>query len=113
MRQIELHIFFNRGGGVTKWKPELYSEYFGYEAIGAEIHSVSDIFFSICDRSQAFPIFTKIRDLFYCNYAYAAYLTYVSHIYNLNSLFRQQLKFCCVITYLHLLVVALATCVLR
>lgn len=45
MRQIELHIFFNRGGGVTKWKPELYSEYFGYEAIGAEIHSVSDIFF--------------------------------------------------------------------
>lgn len=106
MRQIELHIFFNRGGGVTKWKPELYSEYFGYvyEAIGAEIHSVSDIFFSICDRSQAFPIFTKIRDLFYCNYAYAAYLTYVSHIYNMNSLFRQQLKFCCVIT---------CTCVLR
>lgn len=80
MRQIELHIFFNRGGGVTKWKPELYSEYFGYEAIWAEIHSVSDIFFSICDRSQAFPIFTKIRDLFYSNYAYAAYLTYVSHI---------------------------------
>lgn len=69
--------------------------------------------FSICDRSQAFPIFTKIRDLFYCNYAYAAYLTYVSHIYNLNSLFRQQLKICCVITCLHLLVVALATCVLR
>lgn len=103
MRQIELHIFLNRGGGVTKWKPELYSEYFGYEAIWAEIHSVSDIFFNLWPIASI-PYLHQDTRFVYCNYAYAAYLTYVSHIYNLNSLFRQQLKFCCVIT---------CTCVLR
>lgn len=41
--------FFNRGGGVIKWKLELYFEYFGYEVIGVEIYFVFDIFFLICD----------------------------------------------------------------
>lgn len=40
------YIFFlNKGGGVIKWKLELYFEYFGYEVIGVEIYFVFDIFF--------------------------------------------------------------------
>lgn len=113
MRQIELHIFLIEVVGLPNENQSCILNILATKRLELKYIPFLTFFFSICDRSQAFPIFTKIRDLFYCNYAYAAYLTYVSHIYNLNSLFRQQLKFCCVITCLHLLVVALATCVLR
>lgn len=80
MRQIELHNFFNRGGGVTKWKPELYSEYFGYEAIWAEIHSVSDIFFqSVTDRKLSLS--SPRYAICFIVTMHMQHISHMSHIY--------------------------------
>lgn len=58
---------------------------------------------SACDRSHAFPIFTKMRNSCYCNYAY---LTCVSHIYKDDypelAIPSTALSFCYIITCLHL-----------
>lgn len=47
MCQIEFHIFEIKVVGLPTKKSELYVEYFGYEAIETEFHSVADKLFTI------------------------------------------------------------------